>query len=98
MATVLLAVGSTAASSTGQTLQKDESVRLLLRPVAGQPLYPGSWVDVELEDSDSNWIAVGRLQAKFVGDLVAADLDGPCNYRVTRPALASEYSCGVDEA
>ena len=98
MATSLLAVGHTAASSAEQTLGEDDRARLILTPASGQRLTMQSNAIVELKSANGAWINVGTLMPYSGPVGLAADLIGPCTYRVTRPILAPEHACGVDLA
>lgn len=88
MATELLAIGNTAASSDAFELAAAESTLLIFRP---GPDYMGhQQIALEVEDSDGTWQPVGALSTSATPRL----LDGPGNYRVTRPAGTS---AGVDQ-
>lgn len=97
MATEILAVGSAAASSSEQTVATGVFARLLLKPAVGAALQLEARVAVEIKTADSTWVRVGDLAAQGP-ERIAADIIGPCTYRVTRPALASAHACGVDLA
>lgn len=93
MATQILAIGHTAASSADQALAAGALAKIMIKPALGKSLTALARVNVELKTADGAYVVVGKL-----GAMPAADIIGPCTFRVTRPALAPEHACGVDLA
>lgn len=95
MATEILAPGYTTASSAEQNVPALSFARLLLTPAPGGQLTLESRVFVEIKTSAGEWIRVGDLAMHGSGH-IAAEIDGPAVFRVTRPAMAATSACGVD--
>ena len=97
MATEILAIGSTAAQSTDQTLAAGATATLVLKSAAGTPAM-SAFVGVELKTSSGTYVHVGLLTLNQRDPQVAATLQGPCVFRVSRQALSAGNACGVDLA
>lgn len=95
MATEILAVGYTAASSTEQNVPDGSFARLLLTPPPGGQLNLNSRVSVELKTAAGGWQRVGDLALQGP-ERISAEIDGPAVFRVTRPAMAAASACGVE--
>lgn len=95
MATEILAPGYTTASSAEQNVPALSFARLLLTPAPGGQLNFESRAFVELKTSTGTWIRVGDLALHGSGR-IAAEIDGPAVFRVTRPAMAAASACGVE--
>ena len=91
MATSLLAVGTTAASSSPVTLASGESVTVFITSALG-PVSEDSPVTLEFQNSTSTWTPVAVLSSKQI----AVTFTGPTIFRVTR--ALSTIAVGVDRA
>lgn len=92
MATTILAIGNTAATSASRTIVAGviESFFLRGNTTAGTP---GMTVDIEFQNSNGTWTQVGQMAGNRTR---AFDLYGPKTVRFSRPALAAGDACGVD--
>lgn len=88
MPTELLAVGTTAASSTDLVVEAGEPVTVCLKDAAGPRLDNAARVHIEIKDDDGQYIYVETL----TGSRPALVLFGAGTYRCSRQAGAS---CGV---
>lgn len=91
MATQLLAIGTTAASSSDLTVVAGTPVAVSLKGTGGGPVAFGARVQVELKDDGNNYIPVDELT--FAKPSLALSIAGV--YRFTR---ISAVSCGVFSA
>lgn len=88
MATNILSVASTAASSSDVTIAAGESLTVCLKTSDGSPVPVNAAVRIELKDDASVYHGVGRLEAGKTSTVIV----GAGVYRFTRIPGAS---CGV---
>ena len=86
----ILAVGTTAASSSDFTVVAGTPNTLCLVDAAGPTIPQGAFVTIEFKDSAGLYFTVDYLQDDRTGRII----DGPGTYRVTRAATG--IACGVD--
>lgn len=89
MATELLSLGTTAATSTDITLAAGESAHIHLRG-SSPPAVPACTVCIEVKGADASYTEYHRLTERNPG----AVIDAAGTYRVRRPVC--ESSVGVD--
>lgn len=90
---LILAVGTTAASSSDFTLNDGESVTLALAPAPGAVLSPDARVEIHAVVNGTP-VPIGALMG--TPDKCARVLAAPGTFRVVR--LATAFACGVDKA
>ena len=88
----ILAIGTTAASSSDFVVAAGTPNTICLVDTAGPVIANGAFVALQFKDANSQYFTVDSLQY----DRVARVLIGPGTYRVTR--VATGVSCGVDLA
>ena len=93
MATVVLAVGTTTASSTDATAAAGDRVTIMLTSAQAQP-PAGARVRLQFKRTDNTYTSVYDLQGP--GQLTATFL-GPVVWRVTRDADYAGAGIGVDK-
>ena len=98
MATEILAVGANAAESAPQTLDDGEKAIVMLKPAVGKSLIKNTWVLVELQTSDSEWVPAGRLIVSENDSGSVRVIPGPCTFRVSRTERHEDAAIGVDIA
>ncbi len=84
----ILAVGTTATSSSDVTVANGASLAVCLKDAAGPRVGIGALVHIEMKDDAGQYFRVGQLNAQNP----AAVIDGGGTYRFTRSA---GVSCGV---
>lgn len=90
MSTVLLASGTTPATSSDFILAAGETANLFMFDAAGPQLPQSAAVQIQIKDTiNSEYYNVGRLD----NNLPSASLPGPGTFRVSR--LATEVAVGV---
>lgn len=93
MATVVLAVGTTTASSTDATAAAGDRVTIMLTSAQAQP-PAGAWVRLQFKRTDNTYTSVYDLQGP---DQLTATFLGPVVWRVTRDAGYAGAGIGVDK-
>jgi hypothetical protein len=91
MASDVLAVGTTAASSTDVTIAAGDQLTVCLKDAAGPIIASGARVDVQLKGDNSEYFTVATLNSAKPGLVIT----GAGTYRFTR---AAGISCGVFSA
>jgi hypothetical protein len=84
----ILAINTTAANSTDQTVAAGDQLTVCLKDAAGPAVGSGARVDILLKDDSGQYFAVGSL----TGGKPAVVITGAGVYRFTRFA---GVSCGV---
>ncbi len=92
MATVVLAVGTTTASSTDATAAAGDRVTIMLTSAQAQP-PAGARVRLQFKRTDNTYTSVYDLQGP---DQLTATFLGPVVWRVTRDAAYAGDGLGVD--
>lgn len=85
MASEILAVGSTAASSTDVAVLAGEVASVFLKDAAGPDVDSAAVAYIQIKDSANEYFNVGVLTRANNAKL----LYGPATYRVTRPGGVS---------
>lgn len=93
MATVVLAVGTTTASSTDATAAAGDRVTIMLTSAQAQP-PAGARVRLQFKRTDNTYTSVYDLQGP---DQLTATFLGPVVWRVTRDADYAGAGIGVDK-
>ena len=93
MATVVLAVGTTTASSTDASAAAGDRVTIMLTSAQAQPPY-GARVRLQFKRTDNTYTSVYDLQGP---DQLTATFLGPVVWRVTRDADYAGAGIGVDK-
>jgi hypothetical protein len=91
MATEVLAVGTTAASSSDVTIASGDQLTVCLKDAAGPTIGAGARVDVQLKDDDGEYFTIATLSNARPGLVIT----GAGTYRFSRVAGTS---CGVFSA
>jgi hypothetical protein len=89
MATILLATGTTSASSADVTVVANVPQTIFLVDADAPTITQGAFVAIQIKDSTGAYFTVDRLDYQQI----ARVLDGPGVFRVTRSA---GVSCGVN--
>lgn len=93
MATVVLAVGTTSASSTDATAAAGDRVTIMLTSAQAQPTA-GTRVRLQFKRTDNTYTSVYDLQGP---DQLTATFLGPVVWRVTRDEDYAGAGIGVDK-
>ena len=93
MATVVLAVGTTTASSTDETAAAGDRVTIMLTSAQAQP-PAGARVRLQFKRTDDTYTSVYDLKGP---DQLTATFLGPVVWRVTRDAAYAGAGIGVDQ-
>ena len=93
MATVVLDVGTTSASSTDATAAAGDRVTIILTSAQAQP-PAGARVRLQFKRTDNTYTSVYDLQGP---DQLTATFLGPVVWRVTRDADYAGAGIGVDK-
>ena len=93
MATVVLAVGTTTASSTDAPAAAGDRVTIMLTSAQAQP-PAGARVRLQFKRTDNTYTSVYDLQGP---DQLTATFLGPVVWRVTRDAAYADAGVGVDK-
>lgn len=88
MATEILAIGTTAASSSDVTVSAGSTLTVCLKDAAGAVVGSGACVEIQLKADSNEYFTVATLSASKPGLVIS----GAGTYRFTRRAGTS---CGV---
>lgn len=88
MATQILAINTTEASSGDVTVGDGETLTVCLKDAAGPRVAGAAQIDIQLKDDANQYFTIGSL----TGGKPAMVIVAPGTYRFTRPA---GISCGV---
>lgn len=90
-----VAVGTTELASGDFTVAAGTSVILCLIAASGAQVAPGSFAEVQLKASNSEYFTVGALRFERQGAVLKNDSGTDCVYRIVRKAGSVAF--GVDK-